>query len=105
MLDLSRSLIEGRADVTEIGKNQLLAFIDVLDPDGVDSLLNKARLGLGVGYPRYVGLMMQNGFLDMNVALGGVVEQNVEIKNLPLSPIVNAKTQDIVKMMREVPIQ
>lgn len=105
MLDLSRSLIEGRADVTEIGKNQLLAFIDVLDPNGADALLNKARLGLGVGYPRYVGLMMQSGFLDMNVALGGVVEQNVEIKNLPLSPIVNAKTQDIVKIMREVPIQ
>ena len=105
MLDLSRSLVEGRADVTEIGKNQLLAFIDVLDPDGVDSLLNKARLGLGVGYPRYVGLMMKNGFLDMNVALGGIVEQNVEITNLPLSPIVNAKTQDIVQMMREVPIQ
>lgn len=105
MVDLSRSLIEGRADVTEIGKNQLLALIDVLDPDGTDALLNKARLGLGVGYPRYVGLMMQNGFLDLSVALGGAVEQNIDISNLPLSPIVNAKTQDIVKVMREVPIQ
>lgn len=105
MVDLSRSLIEGRTDVTEIGKNQLLAFIDVLDPEGTDALLNKARLGLGVGYPRYVGLLMQNGYLDMNVALGGVIEQSIEIKNLPLSPIVNAKTQDIVKVMREVPIQ
>lgn len=104
-VDLSRSLIEGRADVTEIGKNQLLALIDVLDPAGSDALLNKARLGLGVGYPRYVGLLMSNGFLDMNVALGGVLEQSIEINNLPLSPIVNAKTQDIVKVMREVPIQ
>jgi hypothetical protein len=103
--DLSKALIEGRVDVTEIGKNQLLALIDVLDPSGADALLNKARLALSVGYPRYVGMQMQQGFLDLDIVLGGVLEQQFKISNLPLTPIVNAKTQDLVKTIREVPIQ
>lgn len=105
IVDLSKALIEGRVDVTEIGKNQLLALMDVLDPSGSDSLLNKARLALSVGYPRYVGMQMQQGFLDLDIGLGGVLEQQFKISNLPLTPIVNAKTQDLVKTIREVPIQ
>ncbi|MBM3380960.1 MAG: hypothetical protein FJY29_00770 [Betaproteobacteria bacterium] len=105
ILDLSKALIEGRADVTEIGKNQLLALIDVLDPSGADSLLNKARLALSVGYPRSLGMQMQQGLLDLDIGLGGVLEQQFKISNLPLTPIVNAKTQDLVKTIREVPIQ
>jgi hypothetical protein len=105
VVDLAKSLVEGRVDVTEIGRNQLLALIDVLDPSGADPLLNKARLGLGVGYPRFVGLQMQQGYLDLDVGIGGVVDQNIKIGNLPLTPIINAKTQDLVKTMREVPIQ
>jgi len=105
VVDLGKALIEGRVDVTEIGRNQLLAMIDVLDPSGADPLLNKARLALGIGYPRYVGLQMQQGFLDLDVALGGVVDNQIKIPHLPLTPIINAKTQDLVKTMREVPIQ
>lgn len=105
VVDLAKSLVEGRVDVTEIGRNQLLALIDVLDPSGADPLLNKARLGLGVGYPRFVGLQMQQGYLDLDVGIGGVVDQNIKIGNLPLTPIINAKTQDLVKTIREVPIQ
>ncbi len=105
VVDLSKSLVEGRVDVTEIGKNQLLAMMDILDPSGADALLNKARLALSVGYPTYVGLQMQQGFLDLDVGLGGLVAQRFKIPNLPLTPIINAKTQDLVKTMREVPIQ
>ncbi|MFZ9519016.1 MAG: hypothetical protein ACO3A4_00920 [Silvanigrellaceae bacterium] len=104
-VDLSKSLVEGRVDVTEIGKNQLLAMMDVLDPTGADPLLNKARLALAVGYPTYVGLQMLQGFLDLDVGIGGVVSQRFAIPHLPLTPIINAKTQDLVKTMREVPIQ
>jgi hypothetical protein len=96
ILDLSKALVEGRVDVTEIGRNQLLALMDVLDPTGADALLNKARLGLSVGYPKFVGMQMQQGFLDLEVGLGGVLEQQFKISNLPLSPIINAKTQDLV---------
>ncbi|MEN9825737.1 MAG: hypothetical protein RI953_1482 [Pseudomonadota bacterium] len=104
-VDLSKSLVEGRVDVTEIGKNQLLSMMDVLDPTGADPLLNKARLALAVGYPTYVGLQMLQGFLDLDVGIGGVVSQRFTIPHLPLTPIINAKTQDLVKTMREVPIQ
>lgn len=105
VVDLSKALVEGRVDVTEIGKNQLLAMMDLLDPTGADALLNKARLALSVGYPTYVGLQMAQGFLDLEVGLGGVISQQFKIPNLPLSPIINAKTQDLVKTLREVPIQ
>lgn len=105
IVDLAKALVEGRVDVTEIGRNQLLALMDVLDPSGSDSLLNKARLALAIGYPRYVGMQMQQGFLDLDVGLGGVLEQQFKISSLPLTPIINAKTQDLVKTMREVPIQ
>ncbi len=105
IVDLAKALVEGRVDVTEIGRNQLLALMDVLDPSGSDSLLNKARLALAIGYPRYVGMQMQQGFLDLDIGLGGVLEQQFKISNLPLTPIINAKTQDLVKTMREVPIQ
>jgi hypothetical protein len=105
VVDLSKALVEGRADVTEIGKNQLLAMMDLLDPAGADALLNKARLALSVGYPTYVGLQMQQGFLDLDVGLGGLIPQRFVIPNLPLTPIINAKTQDLVKTIREVPIQ
>ena len=80
-------------------------MMDILDPSGADALLNKARLALSVGYPTYVGLQMQQGFLDLDVGLGGLVAQRFKIPNLPLTPIINAKTQDLVKTMREVPIQ
>jgi hypothetical protein len=105
VVDLSKSLVEGRVDVTEIGKNQLLAMTDVLDPTGADAMLNKARLALSAGYPTYVGMQMQQGFLDLDIGLGGIVSQQIKIPNLPLTPIINAKTQDIVKTLREVPIQ
>jgi len=67
--------------------------------------LNKARLALSVGYPRSLGMQMQQGLLDLDIGLGGVLEQQFKISNLPLTPIVNAKTQDLVKTIREVPIQ
>jgi hypothetical protein len=105
VVDLSKALIEGRVDVTEIGKNQLLAMIDVLDPSGGDAMLNKARLALSAGYPTYVGMQMQQGFLNLDVGLGGLITQRFAVSNLPLTPIVNAKTQDLVKTVREVPIQ
>lgn len=104
-VNLSKSLVEGRVDVTEIGKNQLLSMVDLLDPSGADPLLNKARMALSVGYPTFVGMQMQQGFLDLDVALGGVVTQQIKIPHLPLTPIINAKTQDLVKTLREVPIQ
>lgn len=103
--ELSKALVEGRVDVTEIGKNQLLALIDVLDPSGADPLLNKARLALAVGYPTYVGIQMQQGFMDLDVQLGGLISQQIKIPHLPLTPIINAKTQDLVKTIREVPIR
>ncbi|MEY3903023.1 MAG: hypothetical protein RL189_2329 [Pseudomonadota bacterium] len=105
VVDLSKALVEGRVDVTEIGKNQLLAMTDLLDPTGGDALLNKARLALSAGYPTYVGMQMQQGFLDLDIGIGGLVTQQLKIPHLPLTPIINAKTQDIVKTLREVPIQ
>jgi hypothetical protein len=105
IIDLNRSLAEGRVDINEIGGEQLKALIQVLDPEGKDSTLNSARTALSAAYPKYVGLQMEQGFLDLVIQLGGALPIDLKARQLPLTAILTPYTYPILTTLREVPLQ
>ncbi len=104
-LDVSKSLAEGRIDVTEIGSSQLKALIQVLDPDGKDSMLNAARMGVSAAYPTYVGMNMSQGYLDIGIQLAGLTPLRFDARQLPLTSIITPYTHNLMNTLREVPLQ
>ncbi|MBW2703309.1 MAG: hypothetical protein JRF33_21030 [Deltaproteobacteria bacterium] len=85
-LDLS-----GRIQVVRIGSRHLLDVLDLLDPYRENVGINRVRLGLKVGYPKFLRLRMREGFLDAKVELGGAVDfvRIDEIKGVALGPLLN----------------
>ena len=85
-LDLS-----GRIQVVRIGSRHLLDVLDLLDPYHENVSINRVRLGLKVGYPKFLRLRMRDGFLDAKVELGGAVDfvRIDEIKGVALGPLLN----------------
>jgi translocation and assembly module TamB len=91
--------LQGRIQVIRIGKQHLLDLLDFLDPYKENVGINRARLGLKVGYPKFLRLRMQDGFLAVKIALGGVakVVRIDEIKNIALGPFLNKYVAPYVK--------
>lgn len=105
IVDIPKSLAEGRVDVNEIGSQQLKDLVQVLDPEGKDSALNAARMGLSAAYPKYVGLRMEQGYLDVVVELGGVAPVSINARQLPLTAILTPYTNAVMNSIREVPLK
>jgi hypothetical protein len=92
-----KSLAEGRLDVTEIGGPQLIELIRFVDPQFQNSKLNLARSLLKFSHPRYVGLFMSQGFLDLSVDMGGVVSlSDLGVQGISLTPVVSMMKQDFL---------
>ena len=75
-------------DVNEVGQTQLLQF-NVHDPDGADEGMNAIAVGSGVTYPESVRMSF-SGFMDMDLKLGGVSPQELEVKRFPVSSFINS---------------
>jgi hypothetical protein len=98
VFDLKKSLLEGRFDVTEIGRDPLIELIRFMDPEKRNEKLNLARSVLRVGYPTYVGLEMAQGFLDFRLDLGGLVSiKNIGLEGIPLTPILGMAQESFMK--------
>jgi hypothetical protein len=61
VVDLNRSSIDGRVNLTEVGGPQLTALVNLLDPAYEDEKMNKVRTLLTYGYPTAVGLAFADG--------------------------------------------
>ncbi len=82
--------VAGKIQIVRIGKDHLIELLNILDPFRETVNINKVRLGLKVGFPKFVRLQMRDGALDAKVSLGGVgkLVRIDEIKSVPLGPIM-----------------
>ncbi|MGK5083391.1 hypothetical protein WDW37_08790 [Bdellovibrionota bacterium FG-1] len=106
VFNLNQQSVDGRLDITEIGGAQLITLINVLDPKYENEKMNTLRSALGVGYPTFVALAFQKGYMDMSVELAVLgISKGVEVRGIPLSGFVSSATADFVKKTEEVPLK
>ena len=82
--------LSGRVQIVRIGRQHLLDLLNRLDPYQENVEVNRARLGLKVGYPKFLRLHMRDGFLSAKLELGGVagVVRIDEIRGIALGPLL-----------------
>lgn len=96
-----RSTADGRMDITEMGGPQLVDLINLVDPEFKDPKAVLARSLLKVAYPKYVGIKMSQGFMDLNLTLGGLVSlSNIGLFGIPLSSVLSISKQRMLSKFR-----
>ena len=106
VVNLNKSTMDGRIDVTEIGSAQLLALINVLDPNYEDEKFNKLRTALQLGAPTSVGLSFNEGFMNMDVGLSILgINQNQSLRGIPISSLLAKGTKEIVEQSQKGPLK
>lgn len=106
VFNLSKALVEGKVDITEIGSEQLVGLIDIIDPDYEDDKLVQLRQLLGLGYPTRVTIKMNRGTMDLSVDLVITgIRKTQDIYGIPLTPIIQSKLGDIQKTLKSIPIK
>ncbi|MDB5037541.1 MAG: exported protein of unknown function [Bacteriovoracaceae bacterium] len=104
--DFEKSMAEGRLDITEIGGPQLIELINVLDPEFKDSKLNLARSLLKVAHPKYVGIQMSQGFMDLGVDMGGLISlSDLGVRGVPLTPVLSIVKATVLEKLQAKKIQ
>jgi len=88
-------ILEGKAQVVRISKDHLYEMIDVIDPYHEDEDLNRVRLGLRFGYPKFVLLKLDEGLMDAKIDFGGLAGavRIDEIKGIPVTPFLERYVQ------------
>lgn len=80
--------VNGRFDITHIGSPQLISMINYMDPEYANDKLSATRTGLSIAYPKMVKGTMQNGYMDLFMALGGLAPAQYEVKSIPIAAMV-----------------
>ncbi len=99
--DMRKSLLEGQVDIIEIGKEQLFDILDFLDPDHVNEKFEPLRTALSLSYPEYVGVRMNNGFMDLSVKIN-TLATDINIRAIPLSPIIQQNIGSTLNTLKQV---
>jgi len=88
-------ILEGKAQIVRISKDHLYDVIDFVDPYHEDEDLNRVRLGLRFGYPKFVVVKLDEGLMDAKVDLGGLAGavRIDEIKGIPVTPFLEIYVQ------------
>ena len=88
-------IVEGKAQIVRVGKEHLYEMIDVLDPYHEDEDLNRVRLGLKFGYPKFVLIKLNEGLMNAKIDLGGLAGavRIDEIKGIPVTPFLEQYVQ------------
>lgn len=106
IINFNRSSVDGRLDITEIGGPQLIAMVNLLDPDFEDEKMNKVRQLLEHGYPTSVGLSFGKGYMDMDIALNLLgLQVRESVREIPVSALLSSATADLVKQVKKGPIE
>lgn len=92
-------ILQGKAQVVRISKDHLHEIIDVLDPYHEDEDLNRVRLALKIGYPKFVLLKMDEGLMNAKIDLGGLAGavRIDEIKGIPVTPFIEQYVQPFIE--------
>jgi len=102
--DLKRRLLEGRIDISDISREQLLQLLELFDPNYEDEQLAKIRAALQVAYPEWLALKMQKGLLDLELSLS-LIPGTLRVQNLPLSPILERFAGAALDKIEALPLQ
>ena len=88
-------IVEGKAQIVRISKDHLYEVIDALDPYHEDEDLNRVRLGLKFGYPKFVLVKLDEGLMNAKIDLGGLAGavRIDEIKGIPVTPFLEQYVQ------------
>lgn len=105
VINLNSGTIDGRVDVTQIGKTQLLTLLNVMDPHFENEKFNLARNALSVAYPTFIQMSFQDGYMDMNVKLEGFPLPEIPLRGVPISSWVSGATSDVVNKTKKGPLQ
>jgi len=100
--DIRKRLATGRLDLTEIGQQQLMSLLDVLDPEYKDEQMVMARRALRVSYPQGVAISMEQGLMDMGINLGGMISKDLYIRSIPLTGLINAKAGEALQQIEKL---
>ena len=92
-------IVEGKAQIVRISKDHLYEVIDVLDPYHEDEDLNRVRLGLKFGYPKFVLIKLDEGLMNAKIDLGGLAGavRIDEIKGIPVTPFLEQYVQPYIE--------
>ncbi len=92
-------ILEGKAQLVRISKDHLYEILDTLDPYQEDEDLNRVRLGLKFGYPKFVLLKMDEGLMNAKIDLGGLAGavRIDEIKGIPVTPFIEQYVQPYIE--------
>lgn len=102
-LDVSQRLLEGRIDITDISREQLLQILDVLDPEHADEQLAPVRTALLFAAPRWVIVEMSQGLLDMSVSVPPLAKP-LTVRGVPLSPLLQQGLAEPVRLLEALPV-
>ena len=84
VINLTKSTVEGRMDITEIGGSQLITMMRALDPKGKDEKINRACSALGLAYPTFVGMSFNSGLMDMNIDMS-LPAPSMNLRGIPIA--------------------
>jgi len=92
-------IVEGKAQIVRMSKDHLYEVIDMLDPYHEDEDLNRVRLGLRFGYPKFVLVKLNEGLMNAKVDLGGLAGavRIDEIKGIPVTPFLEQYVQPYIE--------
>lgn len=101
--DLAQLLLEGRVDITDISRVQLLQILDVIDPAHEDNQLAQLRSALRLSHPQRVTIVMRHSLMDMAVKLAGLGAP-VRVRGLPLSSLLQRFAGEYLRRLDELPL-
>lgn len=102
--DLNQRLLEGRIDITDINRTQLLQLLDMIDPDHLDPQMNTVRSALRLAHPRWIRVEMEYGL--MNLAFGlSLFAEPLHVRGLPLSQIIERFGEEILTLADQLPLE
>ncbi len=99
--------LAGKIQIVRIGRDHLREVLNILDPFHEIASINKARLGLKLGFPKFVRLRLRDGTVDAKVELGGLAKTITidEIKAIPLGPLLETYVAPFVPLADERTIE
>jgi hypothetical protein len=90
-LSLKEHSIDGRAEVLQLSRRQLLRLLDLQDPHHTSASSNRIRSVLALGYPDRLHIVFNHGFANMRVTFGGAagLVQLDELRGIPVESLVD----------------
>jgi len=101
--DVHEKLVEGRIDISEIKRDQLLQLLEFVDPEHIDEQLASLRSALGLAHPDNVQIEMLQGLMNIEVSLSALPKP-VRISGIPLSAIMQQFSEEMLEVEKQFPI-